>query len=208
MPVAAPPPPPTAADVVQEILDLDRKRARLHAILDRRDMLNRIRDTLLDGSDAALFDLLQVPQHELPEAQLALRRALEMIASDPAHASDENAQFHREFLEFGIDALHRLSDYRAVPANTVTKYDIDREGELIGYGSFGRVFKYVFSVFGRPTFSSIFSAGELGAPRSSPSRCSLRKRPARLSSARSTYGMSIIDQNRWRSLTPISTGSS
>lgn len=98
-------------------------------------MVDHIRDVLADGSDAALIQLLQVPKRELPEAQFALRRALEAIT-----AEQTDSQLHREFLEFGVDALHRLSDYRAVPTYTITKYEIDCEKE-VGAGSFASVYR-------------------------------------------------------------------
>ncbi|KZW00630.1 hypothetical protein EXIGLDRAFT_720865 [Exidia glandulosa HHB12029] len=137
-----PPSAPEPSTLAEQLREMDSARAKIHAILDQRDMLDRIGAAVRDGSDAAVFDLLQIPQRELPEAQFALRRALEDISSDPASLqADEAGQFHREFLELSVDALHRLSDYRAVPAYTITKYEFDRDNEVIGYGSFGHVFK-------------------------------------------------------------------
>lgn len=118
---------------------VDPARVQADAALDRADMEARIREALAQGTDAALFALLQVPVHELPEAQWAMRRALEGMSSRPTDKGDQNF-FHVEFMESSIDAMTRLSDYRAVPTYTVTKYELDRDAR-IGLGSFAEVFK-------------------------------------------------------------------
>ncbi|EJD55610.1 hypothetical protein AURDEDRAFT_109872 [Auricularia subglabra TFB-10046 SS5] len=118
---------------------VDPARAQVDAALDRADMEARIREALSQGTDAALIALLQVPVHELPEAQWAMRRALEGMSSRPTDKEDQNF-FHVEFMESSIDAMARLSDYRSVPMYTVTKYELDRDVR-IGWGTYAEVYK-------------------------------------------------------------------
>ena len=138
--------PPTLTAAIQHfpLFNADADRALTDAARDRADFDARIRDALARGSDIALFTLLEVSHDELPEAQAALRRALEgMVTNHPPETPSEPAaqfDFDREFLEQSIDALARLSDYRPVPSWSVTKFEVDRE-ERIGQGTFGEVFK-------------------------------------------------------------------
>ncbi|KAF8513302.1 hypothetical protein JB92DRAFT_2924631 [Gautieria morchelliformis] len=56
---------------------------------------------------------------------------------------DQDAAFHREFLESGLDALRRLSGTsggESLPPWTITRWEVDREGK-IGMGFFSDVFK-------------------------------------------------------------------
>ncbi|KAH7104572.1 hypothetical protein BKA62DRAFT_468969 [Auriculariales sp. MPI-PUGE-AT-0066] len=138
--------PPTFTAAIQSspLFVTDHDRARADAVRDRADFDARIREALSRGTDVALFALLEIPKEELPEAQFALRRALEEMVSTNQPSADDERQarfdFDREFMEQSIDALTRLSDYRPVPSWAVTKLEVDRE-ELIGQGSFAEVYR-------------------------------------------------------------------
>ncbi|KAF8584749.1 hypothetical protein K439DRAFT_1653139 [Ramaria rubella] len=59
---------------------------------------------------------------------------------------EQDAAFHREFLESGLDALRRLSNSgggESLPPWTITRWEVDREGK-IGVGFFSDVYKGVW----------------------------------------------------------------
>ncbi|KAF8528481.1 hypothetical protein BU17DRAFT_80889 [Hysterangium stoloniferum] len=65
-------------------------------------------------------------------------------ATPAAWDSDQEAAFHREFLEGGLDALRRLSGVEggdeSLPPWTITRWEVDRENK-IGIGFFSDVYK-------------------------------------------------------------------
>ena len=69
---------------------------------DVEDLRQMLKSVLLTGSDADLFNCLEIVREELPEALKTLQRTRETAQKD-------GDTLHQEFIESGIDALRRLS---------------------------------------------------------------------------------------------------
>ncbi|KAF8528486.1 hypothetical protein BU17DRAFT_37976 [Hysterangium stoloniferum] len=132
---------------------------------DMADLYTTMKMALRSDDDMVMLEVLQVDRSEIQEAIKTLQRALEdprlALAGTKAHLApvtplqpmapgdgpwdpDQEAAFHREFLEGGLDALRRLSGAKggdeSLPPWTITKWEVDRE-KKIGIGYFSDVYK-------------------------------------------------------------------
>ena len=82
-------------DIQSSLLEEDSKS-------DVEDLRQMLKSVLLTGSDADLFNCLEIVREELPEALKTLQRTREATQKD-------GDMLHQEFIESGIDALRRLS---------------------------------------------------------------------------------------------------
>lgn len=88
---------------------------------DVEDLRQVLKSVLLTGSDADLFNCLEIVREELSEALKTLQRTCKTTQKD-------GDTFHQKFIESGIDALRRLSaNVVNLPNWTITKYEITIE---------------------------------------------------------------------------------
>ena len=88
--------------VVTSLRDIQSSQLEEDSKSDVEDLRQMLRSVLLTGSDADLFNCLEIVREELPEALKTLQRTREATQKD-------GDTLHQEFIESGIDALRRLS---------------------------------------------------------------------------------------------------
>ena len=88
--------------VVTSLRDIQTPQLEEDSRSDVEDLRQMLRSVLLTGSDADLFNCLEIVREELPEALKTLQRTREATQKD-------GDTLHQEFIESGIDALRRLS---------------------------------------------------------------------------------------------------
>jgi len=105
--------------VVTSLREIQSSQLEEDSRLDVEDLRQMLKSVLLTGSDADLFNCLEIVREELPEALKTLQRTREATQKD-------GDTLHQEFIESGIDALRRLSvDVDTnLPNWTITKYGV------------------------------------------------------------------------------------
>lgn len=105
--------------VVASLREIQSSQLEEDSQSDVEDLREMLKSVLLTGSDADLFNCLEIVREELPEALKTLQRTREATPKD-------GDTLHQEFIESGIDALRRLSvDVDTnLPNWTITKYAI------------------------------------------------------------------------------------
>ena len=93
---------PSENIVVASLRDIQSSQLEEDSRSDVEDLRQMLRSVLLTGSDADLFNCLEIVREELPEALKTLQRTREATQKD-------GDTLHQEFIESGIDALRRLS---------------------------------------------------------------------------------------------------
>ncbi|GJJ14060.1 hypothetical protein Clacol_008317 [Clathrus columnatus] len=133
---------------VLELLQIDRNEIQeaiktiQRALEDPRLTSGPVRAAIEGSSDSghteSLISLPDVPASTTSEYMVA------PFAPTAVWNPDQDAAFHREFLESGLDALRRLSvpldNGDSLPHWTITKWEVDRENK-IGWGLFSDVYK-------------------------------------------------------------------
>lgn len=109
--------PPSENIVVTSLRDIQSSQLEEDIKSDVEDLRRMLKSVLLTGSDADLFNCLEIVREELPEALKTLQRTRETTQKD-------GDTLHQEFIESGIDALRRLSANvdTNLPNWTITKY--------------------------------------------------------------------------------------
>ena len=87
---------------VTSLRDIQSSQLEEDSRSDVEDLRQMLKSVLLTGSDADLFNCLEIVREELPEALKTLQRTREATQTD-------GDTLHQEFIESGIDALRRLS---------------------------------------------------------------------------------------------------
>ena len=93
---------PSENIVVTSLRDIQSSQLEEDSRSDVEDLRQMLKSVLLTGSDAELFNCLEIVREELPEALKTLQRTREATQKD-------GDMLHQEFIESGIDALRRLS---------------------------------------------------------------------------------------------------
>jgi hypothetical protein len=88
--------------VVTSLRDIQSSQLEEDSKSDIEDLRQMLKSVLHTGSDADLFNCLEIVREELPEALKTLQRTREATQKD-------GDTLHQEFIESGIDALRRLS---------------------------------------------------------------------------------------------------
>ena len=88
--------------VITSLRDVQSSQLEEDSRSDVEDLKQMLKAVLLTGSDADLFNCLEIVREELPEALKTLQRTREATRKD-------GDMIHQEFIESGIDALRRLS---------------------------------------------------------------------------------------------------
>lgn len=105
--------------------------------------------------DVEMLHILQIKRDEILEAKETLQRALNadkdqgsedvsLSEKTLTHGSEVVGSLDREFMQSGVESLHRLSASRGdqilLPSWTITRYEVDRQ-EKIGIGFFSNVYR-------------------------------------------------------------------
>ncbi|VDC03563.1 unnamed protein product [Peniophora sp. CBMAI 1063] len=112
---------------------------------DTADLRRVMQSTLRKRDDVAICEVMQINRDEMPEAIETLQRTLAQATIEPPKrepAAAATQSFDKEFMQFGIEALSRLSGDLDVnlPHWTITRFEVELD-EKIGVGFFGEVYK-------------------------------------------------------------------